>query len=165
MKKLLILFVTAILFSACSHRIVRKNYSLASNEYPQEYEVIIKQNIRLPDSVATKVGNIKLGESGFSTKCNEFHALAILKSEARSLHAGLVVITEEKRSDAWSSCYRCRAEFYSFNAPEDMVMFESDKRYDEKEILKRVERDRSTNYAVIFGLTAVFITLMAVAML
>jgi len=94
-----------------------------------------------------KIGEIKLGETGFSTKCNEAHALEILKNEACALNADIVNISEETRPDSWSTCYRCRAEFY-VNTNKDMVLY-SDLSYRSDQVKKRVKNDRYFNTAVI----------------
>jgi hypothetical protein len=66
----------------------------------------------LPDTSQFRIlGRIKLGDSGFSVRCHEDDAIAILRREACSLGADAVTITEERRAHFWSSCYRARAVF------------------------------------------------------
>jgi hypothetical protein len=40
---------------------------------------VIKKFETVPDSVATRIGKIKLSDSGFSKHCSEEDAIAILK--------------------------------------------------------------------------------------
>lgn len=103
-----------------------------------------------------KVGEIKLGESGFSTICNEQKALEILQREGCSAGADLIYIFEEQRPDAWSSCYRCRAEFYKNTEPQ--IILESDEIYKPGYVTQRVAHDKKNNTAmIIFGVAAGFV--------
>lgn len=143
MKNIFFLLIGLFFISSCSHRIVRKGYarSTASNG---NCEVSIKKDFEVTENF-TKLGDIKLGESGFSARCTEEHAMEILKREACALDADLVNITREVRADIMSSCYRCSATFYKATNAENKVAVASDARYDNKNVEKRVRRDRNTN--------------------
>jgi hypothetical protein len=117
--------------------------------------VIIKKNISIADTLATKIGEVKLGDSGFSVACSEEHAINILIGEACAINADLIIITEENRPDLWSSCYRCRAEFYRFNKSDNNKDIKSDEIYDPRNIQDRVSRDRLKNTAIAIGSTAI----------
>jgi hypothetical protein len=117
--------------------------------------VIIKKNISIADTLATKIGEVKLGDSGFSVACSEEHAINILRGEACAINADLIIITEENRPDLWSSCYRCRAEFYRFNKSDNNKDIKSDEIYDPRNIQDRVSRDRLKNTAIAIGSTAI----------
>ena len=94
-----------------------------------------------------KVGEVKLGESGFSTSCSEERALEILKKEACSLNADIINIIEERRPDVMSSCYRCRAEFYRYTDPE--LVIQSDESYHPAYVTQRVAKDKKNNTAMV----------------
>jgi len=81
MKKNLSIIVI-ILFSSCSHRIVRDGYSI-TNSNNLDCPVAIKKQMEIPGTLK-KVGEIKLGESGFSVSCSESAAMQILRKEACS---------------------------------------------------------------------------------
>lgn len=149
MKRLVYLVIAAFLFTNCGHRIVRTGYDIDKAQY-RECEVAIKKNIVISELQATKVGQIKLGESGFSFVCNEADAIEIMKHEACALNANLIVVIDENRSDLWSSCYRCTAEFYKYqqNSTTRLV---SDEAYDQKNVKKRVKNDRLRNNAIRVG--------------
>src|SRR5690554_6067150 len=159
MKNIIIpITFTFLLLSGCSHRIVRTGYN-KQNEPLNNCEVVIKRNITIPDADATKVGEIKLGESGFSVTCSEKAAIELLTKEACLIDADLILITKERRPDLWSSCYRCNAEFYKFACIEDKQTYKNDSIYNDVEIIKRVRRDKGFNTTVM--LTAFFIGMVS----
>lgn len=104
MKKLALFSILLIMISGCAHRIVRSGYDLKKSDY-RNCIIVIKKDMQSLDSLQ-KVGEILLGETGFSVSCSEAHALEILKGEGCALNANVVNITEEKRPDLFSSCYR-----------------------------------------------------------
>lgn len=104
-----ILIGALLLSTSCSHKVVRTGYQKQMVE-SEDCQVLITKDAAILDR-ATKVGNIRLGESGFSVTCSEEKALEILKREACSIGAEAVLITSEKRPDFISTCYRCEATF------------------------------------------------------
>lgn len=106
----------------------------------------------MDDTTAIKVGEVRLSDSGFSISCNEKDALAILKDEACALKANLVVITNEKRPDLWSSCYRCKAEFYRLKTIPLSAEMVSDDGYNQEKVAKRVNKDQTQNSLIYLGI-------------
>lgn len=147
MRKLIFYLVIAVLISSCSHRIVRTGYQVNKSDY-RNCNIAIKRNLIISDSLV-KLGEIKLGESGFSVSCNEADALEILKNEGCALKADIINITSEKRPDMLSSCYRCNAEFYKI--PNASAKVESDEIYKPKNISDRAASDRNRNTGFILG--------------
>ena len=148
-EKLALAIFVCLLFSNCSHRIVRTGYKTTKSAY-KACDVVIKKSTEIYDSSsAIKVGEIKLGESGFSTACNEALAIKILKGEACAINADVIIITEEWRPDLWSTCYRCKAEFYQVNSKSELMEITPDKSYDTEQVSERVSKDRSKNTAII----------------
>jgi hypothetical protein len=96
-----------------------------------------------------KVGEIKLGDSGFSISCSEEQALGLLRKEACSLKANIVNIVEESRPDLLSSCYRCRAEF--FINTDDNTTYQNDNQYNSANVNTRVSSDRTKNTFIAIG--------------
>jgi hypothetical protein len=144
MKSIVNFFLVLLLLSGCTHRIVRTGYQTGKSDY-SDCNIAITRFMQVTDSVL-KIGEIKLGESGFSVACSESHAIQILKNEGCAIQADLINIVEENRPDLWSSCYRCRAEFYKFkNSP---VKIQSDHSYYPENVSTRVSRDRSRNTAL-----------------
>jgi hypothetical protein len=138
--------------SSCSHRIVRNGYDVKKADY-RNCDIEITKNL-LPTDSLQKVGEIKLGESGLAVACSEAHAIEILKNEACALNAHIVNITEETRPNAWSSCYRCRAEFYRYTNQAKMAI-QSEAFYNPENVKKRVSQDRGRNTAYAVGAVAI----------
>lgn len=69
--------------SACSHRVVRTGYDLKKKDY-LDCKVSFKRQMLVEDQME-KVGEIKLGETGFAVKCSEAHAMEIMQKEACAL--------------------------------------------------------------------------------
>lgn len=147
MKRIVYLLFTVILFSSCSHRIVRSGYDIKKSDYG-ECDVLIKKDTIVSSTFATQVGEVKLGETGFSVSCSEKHAIKILKGEACAINADLIIITEENRPDFWSSCYRGRAKFYRINKDNSDALVKSDADFDPKEVKKRVKKDRTKTVVI-----------------
>ncbi|MBU2951229.1 hypothetical protein KO493_11020 [Tamlana agarivorans] len=150
MKQITYFIFIGIFFTSCSHRIVRTDYNVNKSDY-KNCDVIIKRNTNIKDTLITKIGEIKLGESGFSTACSEEHAIKILKKEACAISANLIIITEENRPDLWSSCYRCRADFYKYNDTIKRESSANDKIYQPEKVKQRVSKDRKNNTVVFIG--------------
>lgn len=150
MNKLFYFLIAVLLFSNCTHLIVRTGYKVKKSDY-KTCEVVIKKNIVVSDTLAIKIGEVKLGESGFSVACSEEHAISILKGEACAINADLIIITEENRPDFWSSCYRCRAQFYQFNTKDIAQNVKSDETFNTSKVKDRVTNDRIRNTALFIG--------------
>jgi hypothetical protein len=144
MKSILVYFILSLLLSSCTHRIVRSGYQI-SNSDNDDCNVIIKKFMHVTDSIQ-KIGEIKLGESGFAVACSEAHAIKILNNEACAIQADVINIVEENRPDFWSSCYRCRAEFYKYKI--SPVQVQSNELYNQDSIKKRVSQDRGKNTVI-----------------
>ena len=116
MSQILSFLIVIILFSSCSYDIVRKGYK-PIDETAINCEIIIKKDTIISDTIAKKIGTVKLHDGGFTVKCSEDLAVKMLKKEACSINADIIVITEERRPDILSSCYRCNADFYKYKLP------------------------------------------------
>lgn len=150
MKKVIYLLLVCLVFSGCTHRIARTGYEVKKSDYTN-CDVLIQKGIIVPDSIAIQIGEIKLGETGVSVACSEKHALKLLQGEACAIDADIIVITEENRPDAWSSCYRCRAKFYQYLNPEVVLVSTQDDLYDLDNVDQRVSKDRKKNTAIVIG--------------
>lgn len=154
MKGIIFYLLLFLIFTNCTHRIVRTGYQINKADY-NKCDIVIKKSLTNIDSLK-KVGEIKLGESGFSVVCSEAHAIDILIKEGCALKADLIYITEESRPDLWSSCYRCRAEFYSYKYNETRLLNEEG--YKPEKVEKRVSEDRARNTVIaILAITGGFL--------
>ena len=147
MQRIIFCLILSIAFSSCTHSIVRSGYKVRKAEYIS-CDIPIKKQMVITDSLQ-KIGEISIGESGFSTACSESHALEILRNEGCTLRADLVNIVSERRPDVWSTCYECVAEFYQFNTPN--MEIQSDEKYETQYVQSRVHHDRKNNTGMILG--------------
>ena len=115
MKRLIFFTFICFLFTNCKHQVSRIGYNV-DTESPAyaECNIPVKKFEIIPDSVATKIGTIKLSDAGFSNSCSEEEAIVLLKKEGCALKADFINITKETKPDGESNCYRCRADFYKF---------------------------------------------------
>ncbi|RXG17650.1 hypothetical protein DSM03_102527 [Leeuwenhoekiella aestuarii] len=68
----------------------------------------------LPDDLI-KVGSLRFQDSGFSTDCSFNSLLNKARIEARKNGANIVKVTDTKKPDLWSSCYRLQIDLYRYN--------------------------------------------------
>ena len=115
MKRLICFLLVCLFLVNCKHQISRIGYTVdtKSSSYVN-CDITIKKFEIITDSVAYKIGTIKLSDSGFSKSCSEEDAMVILKKEGCALNADFINITKETEPDKESNCYRCRADFYKF---------------------------------------------------
>ena len=64
---------------------------------------------------AKKTGTAKFGDSGFTTDCGFDSHLIKARKIARENGANIVKVVRKKKPDIWSSCYRLKIEFYSYD--------------------------------------------------
>lgn len=147
MKKIFFYSILFLTFTSCSHRIVRTGYQVNKSDY-NNCDIAIKKQMLVSDSVQ-KVGEIKLGEAGLSVACSEADAIEILKREGCALKADIINITEETMANLWSSCYRCKADFYRYSNPEFKA--QNDEIYNSEDVKNRVSKDRGNNTLIVIG--------------
>ena len=115
MKRSVYILIICLFYVSCKHQISRIGYNVDTKSASYaDCNIVIKKFETIPDSVATKIGKVKLSDSGFSKRCSEEDAIVILRKEGCALNADFINITKETRPDKESNCYRCRAEFYKF---------------------------------------------------
>lgn len=95
--------------TSCSHRVVRTGYE-RQKTVPAECAINITKDTSVLEC-SSQLGEIKLGDKGFSVFCSEEKALEILEKEACIIGANSVLIIEERLPSIASSCYRCQAVF------------------------------------------------------
>ena len=102
------IFIFSILIISCSPRIsssLIKNYPTL--EYNDEV-VVLELDDKRPDN-SEVLGSLKIGDTGFSTKCNYDIVLDNAKLEARKFGGNAIMITKHKKPDFWSTCHRIQA--------------------------------------------------------
>ena len=112
MKKLLFLS-TIILFISCapsiSTKLVSKNYQRLNDEN----QILVLEKTELVPINSEFIGDIKIGDSGFTTDCGYNKVIADATNSARNAGANIIQITEIKKpTSLGSTCYRIKAKIY-----------------------------------------------------
>lgn len=112
MKKLhgLLIITALIFFSSCSPKI---STSVIKNYPPLEYkqEVVVIGLSELEPDIAEVLGQVKIGDAGFSAKCGYDIAIDKAKLEARKAGGNAIKIIEHKPPTAMGSpCHRITAK-------------------------------------------------------
>ncbi len=114
MKKEILFIMTTIIIglSGCSPKIssniTNPNSALSSNEEVAFLDI----EHPLPENLV-KVGELRFQDSGFSTDCSFNSLLNKARIEARKNGANIVKVTNKKKPDLWSSCYRLKIDLYN----------------------------------------------------
>src|SRR6266540_1863204 len=148
----IVLWSAAILVSGCAAGIKRIGYQLPENQNAKNLErcpIAIQCNPTHDDTDVVVLGRIKAYETGFSIECDEAYVLDIFCKEACALGADLIVVTEEKQPDFWSTCYRAKADFVRFNDREKVKALLSDAKYAPELIIDRAEKSKKRTREVI----------------
>ncbi|KUJ63612.1 hypothetical protein AR687_00035 [Flavobacteriaceae bacterium CRH] len=111
MKKLS--FLIAILLVGCSTsistKITNKNFQKLEENNPI---IVLDKEDELPNN-SELIGDVKIGDSGFTTDCGYDKVIADVTKEAKNAGANIVKIIELKKPSAFgSTCYRIKARLY-----------------------------------------------------
>jgi hypothetical protein len=111
MKKIHAIFIVAalIVLSSCNPKVITKiSKTHPALDYKQDVYVIDLDQAEPEDSEV--LGYIKIGDTGFSTKCDYDIVIDKAKLEARKAGGNAIKITEHKLPSAMgSSCHRIKA--------------------------------------------------------
>ena len=110
MRKYVVLFFIEFVLLGCSPKIT-SNFTTSHTPLNKDMEVMILDiDAPMPEN-AEVLGQIKIGDTGFTTKNGNYAAvLNIAKDEARKAGGNVVKITEHKSPDMISSMHRIKAE-------------------------------------------------------
>ena len=113
MKKIIILpLLISIILQSCSPKIRTQLSSEAAKPLDSETEIlIIKQDENVPEN-SKFIGDLKIGDSGFSTNCGYTKVINDAKATAKKSGANLIYLTEVKEPNFGSTCYRIKAKLY-----------------------------------------------------
>lgn len=118
---LLCAFGAFLCFVACSPKVrTSASKSYQPLDYTQEV-VVIDVGQTMPDG-AELLGEVKVGDSGFSTGCKYDAVVDKAKLEARKMGGNAIKITEHKAPDLWSSCHRITANVLKIDDLENLVL-------------------------------------------
>lgn len=83
-----------------------------SQALPADAPVLILQENEPAPASAKQVGSIRIKDGGFKMRCGYEQTMEEARNKAREQGANIVKITQLKRPDALSTCYRLRADIY-----------------------------------------------------
>lgn len=108
----------SVLLAACGpSTYVRKDHEFASLP-PTCCPLLLGRNDAVPPGVLL-VGEVRYGETGFSTDCSYAENMERIRQQACGLGADVVQITAQNFPNFVSTCYRVRASLYRSNAGPD----------------------------------------------
>lgn len=112
MKKIL-LSGTIILFISCATSISTKLANQSYQKLNEEEKIFVLEKIENLPINSEYIGDIKIGDSGFTTDCGYNKVITDATNSARNAGANIIQITEIKEpSVLGSSCYRIKAKIY-----------------------------------------------------
>jgi hypothetical protein len=154
--RIIVLACFTVCLFGCTHAIKRTGYTMGSGGFDENCDVRFVKNMPSNSGRYTVVGEVKLRDTGFSVKCHEDDALAIIRREACRTGADVVNIVEERRADFLSSCYRADAQLLRSSGAAGSVAGESyGYDVDTAQVASRVSRDKQRNVGLIVGGTLV----------
>lgn len=144
MKRLGVLI--AILLASCSTsvstKIVNKNFQKLEENNPI---IVLDKNEELPNK-SELIGDLKIGDSGFTTDCGYDKVIADATNAARNAGANIIKIIELKEPSIFgSTCYRVKARLYRNLDPESLAQVAATKKLKNK---SRLPED--SDYAIIY---------------
>jgi hypothetical protein len=124
-----IAIVLTIGVGACSPKVTTTNTDKSGKQLTFNDPVL---TLGLKQSVPAKcrfIGNLRIGDSGFSTDCGYEVVTKIAEYEARGMGGNILKLTEIKPPNMGSTCYRIKADvYYAENV--DQIEKEINERYD-----------------------------------
>lgn len=106
-------FVGLLIFLySCSPKINSTIINSGYSSLDPEIDVIVLQSGETPPKDSEYIGDLKIGDSGFSTDCGYDRVIHDAKNTCRKNGANFLEIIELMEPDFMSSCYRLRAKMY-----------------------------------------------------
>lgn len=145
MKKIFLIAAAALL-AACSSTVSTKLQKTAYTPFgPEETVYILNEKEQLPPMSAL-VGNLKIGDSGFSKNCGYNQVMETARAAARKTGANVIKITELREpSFAGSTCYRIIAKMYRNTEQEWMANLQ-----DKMKAKNQSRLPEDADYAVVY---------------
>lgn len=112
MKRLLLL-ATILLFVSCATSVSTKLANKNHQKLNDDIQIILLEKNEVLPSNSEFIGDIKIGDAGFTTDCGYNKVVADAMNSARNSGANILQITEIKEPSSFgSSCYRIKAKIY-----------------------------------------------------
>ena len=113
MKRILSTISVVLILTSCASTIKTTITNQEKTLTTNDKVAFLDMNHEVPEN-AIRIGNAKFGDSGFSTDCGFNSNLIKARKIARENGANIVKVTESKKPDLWSSCYRIKIDFYKY---------------------------------------------------
>src|SRR4051794_12160650 len=115
MQKTVLCFVFLSMALSCAPKI---KTNITQKYPPLNYtdEVIVLEKSDSITSTSERLGTIKVGDAGMTTKCNYSQVLEKAKEQARIAGGNSIRIIEHKSPDFMSSCHRITVEVLRLDA-------------------------------------------------
>lgn len=111
-KKTLILLIFGITIVACSPKIRSNLVNTTFSPLETGEEIILLDETEKVPQNSTFIGDLKIGDSGFSTDCGYNTVIENAKENAQKSGANIIELTEVKEPNFGSTCYRIKAKLY-----------------------------------------------------
>lgn len=143
MKKYLLVTIS-IIISSCSPKIntyvLEKNLPLKVNE-----KIVVYEKDQNKPEKSKVIATTKLGDSGFTTKCDYNTMLEIAKNEARKVGGNAIKITEHILPSVFgSSCHRIKADILKVESFELLTEIKKDS-LPKSNVIKVYNDEKTTN--------------------
>ncbi len=126
MKNVLFVF-TIFLFCGCASSIKSKLVNKSYAQLSEDQKVLVLEDFAFLPENSELIGEIKIGDSGFTTDCSYDNVLATAISTAKKSGANIIQIVKLKTPDGFSTCYRIKAKIYR-NLNNDLLVSFFEKR-------------------------------------
>ncbi|WP_299675761.1 hypothetical protein [uncultured Tenacibaculum sp.] len=110
MKNTVFVLLVLMLYS-CSTRIKSTISNTSFNALEKTQEIIILEKGKLPER-SIFIGDLKIGDSGFTVDCDYNKVMNDAKIAARKAGGNIIEIIELKDPNFGSTCYRLKAKIY-----------------------------------------------------
>lgn len=111
---LLVALMSVIIFNSCAPKVTTSiSKTQATTNYNEDI-VVYSVSDPFPENCEV-LGTVKIGDSGFTMKCNLEIVTNLAKIEARKAGGNAVKITEHKTPDLISTCHRINASILKVN--------------------------------------------------
>ena len=143
--------IICVLATGCAASVHRQGYEIPEGEVLVPCNMPIRSDRTGDLSGFEVIGQIEVGDSSFSTDCDEAIVLHQMTIDACHLEADLINITEEHRPDFWSTCYRAKADFLRVRDRPERVPLVSDDKYRADAVRERAQVTHRRNREMITG--------------
>jgi len=144
MKKLILITILGILVQSCTPKVSSNLAVNSPSPISKSVEIyVIEEGGSVPNN-SEFVGNLKIGDTGFSTDCGYEKVILEAKKTARKSGSNFILLTEVKKPNFTSSCYRIKGSMYR-NLDESALI-----KTEEQNIKKNKSRlSENSEYAVV----------------